>query len=283
MKMKLKMFVRTMIGSLICSVTKMLLGPHVFALLVKSDNGIFAVDPEDYEDYGVSRRLRKVGNWGTAEIERLRPHITPDSRILVVGAHIGTLAIPLAKISGKVVAIEANPRTYGLLVQNIALNSVANCTAINVAASDKDEEIKFLLSRANSGGSKRVPRNKEYMYYYDNPKEISVRAVSLDEHLEEKDFDIVIMDIEGSEYFALKGMQSILSKCKFLMIEFLPHHLRNVSCVTVGQFLSVIAPHFSRMTIPSRDKTVGPSEFLDYLSEMYENEEGDEGIVFEKA
>ncbi len=78
-------------------------------------------------------------------------------------------------------------------------------------------------------------------------------------------------------------MQSILSKCKFLMIEFLPHHLRNVSCVTVGQFLSVIAPHFSRMTIPSRDKTVGPSEFLDYLSEMYENEEGDEGIVFEKA
>ncbi len=276
MKLKLTLVIQ----ALKAAFTKKILGVHVYALIAKSDNGLFAVDPEDF---GVGRNLRILGTYGREEIERLKPHITPKSRVLIIGAHIGTLAIPISKLCKDVVAIEANPGTYELLKLNIKLNSIVNCQTINIAASDRNENIEFLLSRANSGGSKRVPKIKEFMYYYDNPEAISVRAVSLDNYLTEKDFDIVVIDIEGSEYFALKGMQNILSKCKLLVVEFLPHHLKNVSGVTVEQFLSVIEPNFSVMTIPSKQLKLTASQFLGQLTEMYNLQQGDDGIMFEKV
>ena len=261
------------------AIAKKMLGPNVCALIVRAENGLFAVDPEDNE---VGRQLRRRGAYGLDEIERLKAHITPDSRVLVVGSHIGTLVIPISRLCKDMVAIEANPNTYKLLAMNLAINSIANCKAINIAANDKDEYIDFLLSRANSGGSKRVPKVAKYMYYYDKPEKISIKAVSLDKYLDDKCFDIVIMDIEGSEYFALKGMQEILSNCKLLAIEFIPDALKYVSGVTVDQFLSVIKPHFTRLTVPSKQQVIGVSEFNSCLQEMYDKGQIDEGIIFEK-
>jgi len=254
------------------------LGTYVFAVAVNSANGLFLVD---LEDNVVGKQLRNFGQYGLDEIERLKPYITLESRVLIVGAHIGALAIPISRLCKEVVAIEANPITYNLLVKNIALNAISNCCAINIAASDKEEDICFLLSRKNSGGSKRVPLKKEYIYYYDNPEEIEVEAASLDRYLSNTNFDVVVMDIEGSEYFALQGMQNILSQCKLLAIEFLPHHLKNVSGVTVEQFLSAIPSHFSRLTIPSQQVTLNAPDFLRYLSEMYDRDCGDDSILFE--
>jgi FkbM family methyltransferase len=256
-----------------------MLGPHVYAVVVKSENGLFAVDPEDFV---IGRALRTEGAWALGELERFRSYVTRDSRVLIVGAHIGTLAIPISKLCKEVVAIEANPVTYELLTTNITLNSITNCRTINIAASDKDENIDFLLSRANSGGSKRVPKSKEFVYYYDDPEVVSVKAVSLDAYLDDKQFDMVVMDIEGSEYFALKGMPEILANAALLAVEFLPHHLKNVSGVTVDQFLSVIDPGFSRLTILSKKQVVNRPEFAACLGEMYEKGEGDDGIIFEK-
>ncbi len=274
--LKIKLFKKSFIGQF----TKKLNGRNVHAFIAKTDNGMYAVDPEDL---GVGKQLRTEGSYGGDEIDRLRAHINPKSRVLFVGAHIGTLAIPVAALCKEVVAIEANPDTFKLLSTNIALNSVSNCRAINIAANNKEESIKFLLSRDNSGGSKRVPHNKEFMYYYDNPKEISVKGFSLDEYLDDNAFDVVVMDIEGSEYFALQGMQKMLKKTKLLVIEFLPHHLRNVSGVSIEEFLSVIPSHFSKLTIPVKGKTVEVSEFYDNLSEMYEKDEEEPGLMFMKA
>jgi FkbM family methyltransferase len=256
-----------------------IIGSNVVGLIVKSENGLFAVKAEDF---GVGKILRTQGKYGLDEVEQLKPYIKSDTRVLIVGAHIGTLSVPIAKLCKDVVAIEANPDTYNLLKINLSLNSVTNCQAINIGASDREENIEFLLSTANSGGSKRVPKIHEFMYYYDNPKTISVKAVSLDNHLDNLVFDIVFMDIEGSEYFALRGMQKILSQCKLLSVEFLPHHLKNVAGVTVEQFLSVIQPHFLTMTIPSKGIKVSSADFLTHLNKMYDLGEGDDGILFEK-
>ena len=120
------------------------------------------------------------------------------------------------------------------------------------------------------------------MYYYDNPEKIIVHAVPLDEYLEDKKFDVIIMNIEGSEYFALKGMTTILGSAKVLAVEFLPHHLKNVAGVTVEQFLSIMPP-YQTLTIPSRELQVDSTQFLSTLSDMYDRELGDEGIIFEMA
>lgn len=276
MKQQLGLTMRAIKGLLV----KRILGRHGYALLAKANNGLFAVDPEDFE---VGRHLLKHGSFGADEIDRVKGYISSESKVLIVGAHIGSLAIPISKLCQKVIAIEANPLTYDLLTINIALNRSVNCEAINIAANDTSDNIDFLLSRANSGGSKRVPKVWNYMYYYDNPEQISVSAARLDDCLEDQVFDLIVMDLEGSEYFALKGMQKILSHCKVLIVEFLPHHLKNVSGITVEDFLSVITPHFSSLTIPSKQIRVDTSQFAATLRGMYQLEEADVGIIFEKV
>src|SRR5271157_6099415 len=99
------------------------------------------------------------------------------------------------------------------------------------------------MSRVNSGGSKRMPLTRDYMYFYDSPDIVTVGADRLDDLLDGERFNVVFMDIEGSEYFALGGMQKILTSAKVLFMEFVPHHLKNVGGVSVHQLLELISPH----------------------------------------
>lgn len=259
-------------------ITKKLLGPLTRAIITETPDGLFASDPEDY---GVGWELRSKGTFGRDQLTSISEILLPTSNVLIVGAHIGTLAIPLSKKCAYVAAIEANPLTFQLLDMNVKLNSASNCEIFNVAANNKAELLCFLLSRANSGGSKRKPVNNHYIYHYDEPEEIFVQGVRLDDFFARRDFDIVLMDIEGSEYFALKGMQEILQRVKTLMFEFLPHHLRNVSNVTPSELVAQLQG-FTTLTVPSLKKTVGAGEFISFLNYMSENGLEDDGIVFRR-
>ena len=255
------------------------LGDGVKSVIVESKNGTLAVDPRDLE---VSLKLRNNGSYGLDEIARINELISTQSNVLVVGAHIGSLVIPIAKNCNKVVAIEANPNNFNLLKTNLHLNKTENVSIHNIAASSKQETIKFQMNVVNSGGSKRLPKNNEYMYRYDNPEVIEVQAHSLDEYLDENNFDLVLIDIEGSEYFAMQGMEKILSTCNTLIVEFLPHHLKNVADVTVEQFLSLIPKQFTKLTIPSKNETHPIDIGGVVLQQMYNNKEGDDGLIFTK-
>ena len=255
------------------------LGDGVKSVIVDSKNGILAVDPRDLE---VGYKLRNYGSYGLDEIARINQLITTKSNVLIVGAHIGSLLIPIAKNCNKVVGIEANPNNFNLLKTNVHLNKAENVSIHNIAASSKQETIKFQMNIVNSGGSKRLPKNNEYMYRYDNPEVIEVQAHSLDEYLNEHKFDLVLIDIEGSEYFAMQGMTEILANCNILIVEFLPHHLKNVADVTVEQFLSLIPKQFTKLTIPSKNE-IHPIDIGGVvLQQMYNNKEGDDGLIFTK-
>ena len=255
------------------------LGDGVKSVIVESKNGTLAVDPRDLE---VGLKLRNNGSYGLDEIARINELISTQSNVLVVGAHIGSLVIPIAKNCNKVVAIEANPNNFNLLKTNLHLNKTENVSIHNIAASSKQETIKFQMNVVNSGGSKRLPKNNEYMYRYDNPEVIEVQAHSLDEYLDENNFDLVLIDIEGSEYFAMQGMEKILSNCNTLIVEFLPHHLKNVADVTVEQFLSLIPKQFTKLTIPSKNETHPIDIGGVVLQQMYNNKDGDDGLIFTK-
>ena len=270
---------KTKLKAISMKFTNKLLGKYAFAILARTDSGIFAVDPEDL---AVGRSLLRHGNWCNEEYTQISQYVDNNSTVLFVGAHIGSLVIPVAKDCARVVAIEANPNTFELLKINITLNKINNCELFNIAANDKVESLPFLLNRLNSGGSKREPKVKKEMYYYDNPDRIKVEAVPLDERLNESYYDLIVMDIEGSEYFALKGMQKILSCSKILQIEFVPHHLKYVSGVGVDDYLSLISPYFDELYIPSKNITIEKSEFGAILTTMFNKNEEDDGIIFKK-
>lgn len=253
------------------------LGDNTSALTVNTKNGTFIVDAADLE---VGGKLRNKGEYGIDEINRISQFIDNQSSVLIVGAHIGSLAIPVAKTCSELVAIEANPNNFKLLQINIKLNDISNIIAHNIAASEREETIQFQLNTVNSGGSKRVPVNNHYMYTYDNPKVIDVEAHSLDNYLPNNNFDLVLIDIEGSEYFAMQGMSNILANTKTLIIEFLPHHITNVAGVELTDFLDNIPKHLTKLTIPSKDKTYPIDVGIVTLQQMFESGHGDDGIIF---
>jgi len=271
--------IKLIIDRKISHINKKIFGKNITTLKVDTNQGLFLVDPEDF---GVSRKLIKYKSYGTNEISQLLELISKEDDVLFVGAHIGAIAIPIAKSVRSVTAIEANPKTFKLLKENISLNASHNIVPIQVAASDKKEEIKFVQNRTNSGGSKRMPLRKSWMYFYDKPEIIDVEAEKLDTILEGKRFNIIFMDIEGSEYFALCGMPNLLSTAKYLFVEYVAHHLKNVSGISPQEFLNVIEPYFSKLFIPSKKLLVEKVDFLSILQKMYDKDQSEDVIIFSK-
>ena len=131
-----------------------------------------------------------------------------------------------------------------------------------------------------------TPTIENILNYYDNPETIKVPMMDLDSLLKNSDvqetIDLIFMDIEGSEYFALNGMKDTLKNTKHLVLEFIPHHLRNVANVSVVSFLKVILEFFDHCYIPSKDQYVEKTDFINFFEEMYKKNESDDGVIFMK-
>jgi FkbM family methyltransferase len=256
-----------------------MLGEHIVGVLMRTGNGVFAVDVED--DI-VRPRPGGHRTHGEEEIARAVAFLDSEANVLVVGSHIGTVAIPLARRCKALWAIEPNPNTFELLNYNVALNRASNVTPLNFAASDRDEEIEFVANRSNSGGSKRMPKVRAPIYFRDHPQILHVPARPLDRALDGHSFKLIFMDCEGSEYHALKGMKRILADATALFVEFLPHHLKNVAGVTPEEFVDAIGPGFTWLHVPSKNITVARDAFKATLRAMYDADEGDAGLVFSR-
>ena len=72
------------------------------------------------------------------------------------------------------------------------------------------------------------------------------------------------------------------ASAKTLLVEFVPHHLRNVSGVSPRDFLDLIAPHFEHLLIPSLNRRVTKADFLPTLQAMFDQDQVDDGLIFTK-
>lgn len=227
------------------AVRKRVLGKFAKGVIYDTANGRLAAP---LEDVSIGKTLGFKGAYDGPAIEALAKLLRKDDVLYVIGTHIGALFVPLAKSCREVIGYEANPETYQFACTNTQLNGLHNVRIFNLAAGDSARKIEFYQSRCNSGGSKIKPLNDSYLYNYDSPATIEVEMVSIDAHASVErlpDPCGIIVDIEGAEYLALKGMQSALAKTRFLYIEFVPHHLDNVAGVSNADFFEQILRHFS--------------------------------------
>jgi FkbM family methyltransferase len=255
-------------------------GPNAKAIFVETKQGDFLVDPRDNF---VAKKLLNDGEYSQNEIKLASRFLKKDSYCLVLGGHIGSLVTPLAKLCKELTVFEANPDSFELLNKNLLLNKIYNVQTYNKAVNHEKKLLKFLISKDNSGGSKRLPLIKASGYFYDNPKEISVEGIVLDNFLKHKCFDLIFVDIEGSEYFAFKGMQKIFKKSKVLITEFVPHHLENVASVSIQDFWLTLKPHFNHMYVPKIHKYFkGSEKIFEQLQSMFDAKENHDNLVFSK-
>jgi FkbM family methyltransferase len=134
-----------------------------------------------------------------------------DGTFLDVGAHVGHYALRAAKRCARVLAVEANPRTYDRLEQNIELNHLHNVHHYNFAAWDKHEKLTLTSKHGHDydGTDSLVPHLEDAT----EVKEIPVQAFRIDEVLAGEDrVDVVKIDVEGADLHVIRGMSGLLEK-----------------------------------------------------------------------
>lgn len=223
------------------------IGPYGTAVLSRSENGLLLAPAGDFM---VGRRLCFNGRYDPELLGFLLERCEPTSSVLFVGAHVGALVVPVANKVQRVVAIEANPTTLELLRMNVALNGLQNVEVHGFAAGDKNGEMTFLAGQLNSGGSGlQIGERGQGAYVYDKPEPITVTVKSLDQVFPSETFDLIVMDIEGAEALALRGMGSLLKRSHGLLVEVFEDHLRRVAKVSNDEFLSLVAPYYNEAVI----------------------------------
>lgn len=127
------------------------------------------------------------------------------------------------------VGIEANP-SFELLALNVTLNGLSNVRLLRVAAGDRRGNCRLLPTIQNTEAANLdLAPFQEYGRTYDSPERLSVEMNHLDDVVTEREFDLIVTDIEGSEAIALRGMPEIIANSQSLLLKFLPHHLENVA------------------------------------------------------
>ena len=281
MSKKLKYFFRTLKSKK----RKKIFGPNAKGIIYDSKNGYMALP---ISDITIGKNLGFKGHWNFNEIQKLLQQTTKDDVIYFIGTHVGTLLVPIAKKVKTVVGFEANEDTFWFIKANLCLNKISNATIFNKAVGDGAKKVTFYKNTVNTGGSKIKPIKDSILYNYDNPKQVEVDMVALDPFIAEQSLTPpsgIIMDIEGAEYFALKGMQATLAKVRFLYVEFVPHHLQNVSNTSVEKFLKTITPHFSKAIFlkdnTQYDISSSEKELVKHLKTLEKNNVADD-ILFTK-
>ena len=138
------------------------------------------------------------------------PH--PGDVVFDVGAGIGAETLVFSRLvgpSGRVISLEAHPRTYERLVRLCRANALSNVTPLQIAAADRDGELTI------SDGDSHL-RNTVL-----GSGGTAVRARRLDaltRDLGIERIDLLKMNIEGAERPALEGLAGGIERVRHVCI-----------------------------------------------------------------
>ena len=166
----------------------------------------------------LARSVAYFGMWEPAITEHVRHSLKPGDVFVDVGANLGyysLLASDLVGAEGRVVAIEASPKTFGLLQENLRLNRSTNVRCINQAVSNcEGEVVLFEAPSHNLGVATIVASWAREMGCSESGR---VPAMPLSKMLTGDEIAgarIIKIDVEGAEWQVLDGLFAILDQCR---------------------------------------------------------------------
>ena len=156
--------------------------------------------------------------------------------VVDIGANIGFYSILLSRLvgkSGKVYAFEPDLTNFGLLMKNT--KRYKNIHLCNVAVGEKDETITLYLSKHMNVD--------HHTYKTDEARDTkNITCISLNTFFAKKGtIDFIKSDIQGFDYFAMKGARKLITRQKHIAIlsEFWPYGLMKAG-VSAKEYLKLL-------------------------------------------
>ncbi len=206
------------------------------------------LDPHDF----VQKQILIDGEW-EPQIWRPMSALLPEGGVLLdVGAHIGYYSLKgSVKVGkrGQVIAFEPNPATVQLLRDNLEASKAQNVTVQPVACTDREQMLTLYAGPEKNIGITSLSRENVEVWRKisgENPKTIptfTVRGRPIDgvvRELGSKRVDAIKIDVEGAEYYVLRGAVDTLKRFHpAVFIELVPRQLAGMH-TTVEQVIGVL-------------------------------------------
>ncbi|MCU0569694.1 MAG: FkbM family methyltransferase [Oculatellaceae cyanobacterium Prado106] len=209
----------------------------------------------DSQDVGIVPHLAMNGFWETGMTYAVARVLRPGWHCIDVGANHGYYTLLMAGIvgqSGRVLALEPNPRLANLLQRTISVNGLQDRTTVMTeAVSQRAEEILQFVIPQGYGMNASLTRQAS-----DSDTLLQVKTTTLD-HLTEnwERLDFLKIDAEGAEELIWRGMTQTLRRNPNLIIvlEFNAGRYSNPRA-----FLEQIQQEFPQLQFIDADTEVKP-------------------------
>ena len=137
------------------------------------------------------------------------------------GSHIGTVALPLSRVFEHVTCFEPYPPSFKHLEENIHLNQILNIRTINAALGDKKDTVFFTQAPSNNSGGTHSLTQEDIAQGRKSSDRVNKRysrpILPLDT-CDVFDFDLLLMDVEGTEWQALHGAKQKIDQYKPIIL-----------------------------------------------------------------
>jgi FkbM family methyltransferase len=168
----------------------------------------------------IQKTLLNGKQWSSKILELLKSRMKQKGHFVNVGAHIGTITLPMSKFASRVSAFEPFPKTFDHLKKNVELNKLSNVDIYNMALGDKHESVFFMDDnndrlKNNNGGMHVFTSNDlitgERSASIAKIENLGIVSMPLDNMNLDK-IDLMLVDIEGMEDKFLIGAKQTLEK-----------------------------------------------------------------------
>lgn len=178
------------------------------------------------------------GHYEKGLVNLLIDRIPQNAVFVDVGANIGSISIPIARLRPdvKIVAVEASPWIFSVLKKNIELNGVSNITAINYAVySESGKSMKMYAPKDLFG---KGSLNAVFTQDGEMVETITVDDIILKLNLSSIQF--MKVDVEGFEASVFSGMTQIAAAGKPKVVFEFSAWAETQAGFTAGEAQSVI-------------------------------------------
>jgi FkbM family methyltransferase len=180
--------------------------PEGYRLVTVSGVGKFWIDDNPAK---VKRRLASGRPYEPDTIALMRKRIRPGSVAVDVGAHIGSITVPMAGVAGHVHSFEPQKKLEQELRWNVEVNGLTNVTTHRTAIGDHEGSIELRSEGVEHDGQRGIDLQGEVV------EVVPIRTL---DSFGLSDVSFVKIDVEGHQLEVLMGARKTIAESRPLLL-----------------------------------------------------------------